>query len=156
MWQRIQTVWLLVASVLMAIFPWQDLLYFTEVGQDVFYTLTAWAVKPSVAATGEFAMGISALGVLSLLSSLISVVTIFLFKKRVLQMRLCVFNTILLFSMLAFVLFLTFFYMESLGVEFVGAKFYLAFPCVSLVLQLLARRGILKDETLIRMSNRLR
>ncbi len=155
MWQRIQTVWLLIATVLMAIFPWQDLLYLTQTGKDLFYTLTAWELEP-LRAVSNLELGVSAIGILSLLSAVLSFVTIFLFKKRILQMRLCVFNAILLLGILGFIAFLTWFYMKELNVELAGAKFWLAFPCVSFVLQLLARRGILKDETLIRMSNRLR
>ncbi len=155
MWQRIQTVWLLIATILMAIFPWQELLYLTQIGKDLFYTLTAWGLEP-IDAVNNFQMGVSAIGVLSLLSSVLSFVTIFLFKKRILQMRLCVFNALLLIAILAFTAFLAWFYMKELNVELVGAKFWLAFPCVSVILQLLARRGVLKDETLIRMSNRLR
>ncbi len=155
MWQRIQTIWLLIESVLMAIFPWQDLLYLTQIGKDLFYTLTAWGFEP-LNANDTLQMGVAVIGVLSLLSSVLSFVTIFFFKKRIIQMRLCVFNALLLVAILGFTSFLVWFYMEELSLELVGAKFWLAFPCVSIILELLARRGILKDETLIRMSNRLR
>ncbi len=155
MWQRIQTVWLLIASTLMIVFPWQDLLYLTHIGKDLFYTLTAWGLEP-LNTYNTAQMGVSAIGILSLLSAVFSFATIFLFKKRVLQMRFCVFNALLLLAIIGLIVFLTWFYIRELNVELVGAKFWLAFPCVSFILQLLARRGILKDETLIRMSNRLR
>ncbi len=155
MWQRIQTIWLLITTILMSIFPWQDLLYLKTIGKDLFYTLTAWELSP-IRALSHFELAAVAIAVLSFLSAVISFITIFLFKKRILQMRLCVFNAILLLGILGLIAFLAWFYMRELNLELVGANFWLSFPLVSFILQLLARRGVLKDETLIRMSNRLR
>jgi hypothetical protein len=78
----------------------------------------------------------------------------FLYKKRMLQMRFNIFNSILLVALQGFIVY----YIVSLlnsGASFVFA-IQSAFPVVSLILSILAVRNILKDELLIKSLNRLR
>ena len=88
--------------------------------------------------------------------SLLAFLIIFLFKNRILQIRLCVFNSIL---MLGFYGLFAFFYwsvkgqMESVSMSF---KFALSFPLISLILNYLAIRNIGADEALVRSLDRLR
>ncbi len=154
MWQRIQTVWLLIATVLMAVFPWQDLVIFSNIGGDLHAVLTAWGLDTKNS-LDHYMLGLYVVGALSLISSFVSLLTIFLFKKRFLQMRLCVFNALLILALSLFLAVQVYFRYQS-GHQELAPSFYLAFPCVSFVLQLMARHGVVKDETLIRMSNRLR
>jgi lysylphosphatidylglycerol synthetase-like protein (DUF2156 family) len=99
-------------------------------------------------------MSLSLPAALSSLTALIPAISLFLYRKRILQMRLNIYNSILLATLQGFVIY----YMVS-GVE-QDMKFVFAiqsvFPVVSLVLSILAIRGILKDELLVRSLNRIR
>ena len=89
-----------------------------------------------------------------LLSAIIAFATIFLFKNRMLQIRMTIFNSLLLVG-----------YYISLGVFYWALKgnfaafdmhFAICFPLVSIVLNYLAIRAIGKDEVMVRAADRLR
>ena len=84
-----------------------------------------------------------------------ALVTIFLFKKRFLQIRLSIVNIVLLGGYYA----LLFIYLWQAGVQ-LDAKWYLkivtAFPLVSIVLTFMSLRAIGRDEALIKSLNRIR
>jgi glucan phosphoethanolaminetransferase (alkaline phosphatase superfamily) len=87
--------------------------------------------------------------------ALLALITIFLFKKRMLQIRLCVFNAILMIGFYA----LSAFYLVNLKVDLEAVlmvKIALSFPLVSLILNYLAIRSIGADEMLVRSLDRLR
>lgn len=150
--QRIQSIYLLVASILLAtifVFPYAELLGANDqvyifnynglsiLGQDNLYLLT---VPPII---------------LLVLTVLISFLSIFLFKKRILQMRLNFINLILILGYLG----LNYYYIHSFSNQLNGMvnyKITAAFPLVAVVLIFLAIKSIGKDEALIRSMDRLR
>ena len=150
--QRIQSIYLLVASILLAtifVFPYAELLGANDqvyifnynglsiLGQDNLYLLT---VPPII---------------LLVLTVLISFLSIFLFKKRILQMRLNFINLILILGYLG----LNYYYIHSFSNQLNGMVSYkitAAFPLVAVVLIFLAIKSIGKDEALIRSMDRLR
>jgi hypothetical protein len=87
----------------------------------------------------------------------IAFVSIFLYKKRMLQIRLCVFNAFLLIGFYG--LFAFFLWKMSATPDifrFSNVRLALSFPFISLILDYLAIRNIGADETLVRSLNRLR
>jgi hypothetical protein len=86
----------------------------------------------------------------------IEMVTIFLYKKRILQKRFCRFNLLMMFGLLALVWYYTRF---ALG-TWHGTKSVFLWPVVcpmiSIVLNYLAMRAIQKDEDLVRSYDRIR
>ena len=96
-----------------------------------------------------------ALFVLLLIPSTLIFLSIFMFRRRAIQMRICVFNIILLVGW--YICYGVFAYI--LGGVF-EAKFrpsiMAAIPFASIILLYLAFRGILKDELLVRSLDRLR
>lgn len=97
--------------------------------------------------------------VLTAAIALIALVTIFLYKKRVLQIRLSVFNAILMLGFYA--LFAFFAYRINQGMGVAGElqfsyKIALTFPAIALILDYLAIRNIGADEMLVRSLDRLR
>ena len=102
--------------------------------------------------------------VMSVSIPLLALVTIFLFKRRLLQARLCVMNVILCggyYALLAlYVSFVVKGYEQLDAMALQGADWYLsvwsALPLVNLVLILMSTRRILKDEALVRAADRLR
>ena len=84
--QRIQTLYLLLVVVLTGLALWLPLVDFT-VGADT-CTLTAFGLKD---AAGITLLPTVYLGVVLAAACLVPLVTIFLFKRRLVQIRLCVF-----------------------------------------------------------------
>lgn len=89
------------------------------------------------------------------ITALIPFITLFLYKKRVVQMRLCVYNIILLIGFQA----ILYWFIWKIGSQFeaiTAYKFPFIFPVISAILSYLAFRSIKKDENLIRSLDRIR
>ena len=93
---------------------------------------------------------------LVIIVSLLAFVTIFLFKNRILQIRLCIFNAILMFGIYGLFAFFAWIMKGQLETASMSFKFALSFPLVSLILDYLAIRNIGADEALVRSLDRLR
>lgn len=153
MLQRIQTVYLLLVTVLtlslfflpLAVLQSGDTLY----SFDIFGLNTLLGEKELLFPT----WGLAALAVVIMV---IALITIFLFKRRMLQIRLTIFNTILLFGFYGLFAFLIYTFKGDFGELSYNLKFATAFPAVSIVLNYLAIRNIGADEALVRSLNRLR
>jgi hypothetical protein len=87
------------------------------------------------------------------LITLLHLAVIFLFKKRVLQIRMLVFTIILLLGLFGMFFYFTYAGFEGAKVAF---KIPVAFPLIAVILDWLAVRAIGKDEALIRSLNRIR
>ena len=104
------------------------------------------------------------LAVMSVAIPLLALVTIFLFRRRLLQARLNIMNVIFCLGYYALVALYVAFVMkgyEPIGEQTLpGAEWYLtvwaAIPLVNIVLTMMATRNILKDEALVRAADRLR
>ena len=104
------------------------------------------------------------LSVIAIAIPLLALVTIFLFKNRMLQARLNVVNAILCLGQCALLgLYITFIvkgYEPINGMTLAGAEWFpsvwAAVPLVNIVLLMMATRRILKDEALVRAADRLR
>ena len=131
MLQRIQTVYLLIIVAL---------------------TIAILFLPLAVLQSGDQLFTFDATGI----STMLALLTIFLFKKRILQIRICVFNAIL---MLGFYGLFAFFYWD-LGnqkeIFSLSLKIAFSFPLISLILDYLAIRNIGADEALVRSLDRLR
>lgn len=151
--QRIQTLYLLGSFILVGImffFPLADLV---DAGGKTFQFL--YRGVPALE-EGQAAL-YDALPVAILLTiiSLISFVSIFMFKKRLLQIRMTVFNMICMLGAMG----LLYYSISTAGKEMDAIVTYSivnAFPLVALILSYLAIREIGKDEALIRSMDRIR
>ena len=92
---------------------------------------------------------------LSLVASSLSIFTIFKFKRRLLQARLCVLSTVLFLLWYPAVLLVNKFMMPS-GLQFDVLNVWGALPLISAILCILARKGIMDDERLVRAADRIR
>ncbi len=113
------------------------------------------------ASVGKMALGVSNCVIyagISVIIPLMAIVSIFMFKKRILQMRLCSYNIILMiFQILSMV---GYFYFATTiqETEEYTKQILLVFalPLVNIILTYLAIRAIGKDEALVRSLDRLR
>ncbi len=157
--QRIQTLYLLlvvVCSVLLCCFaPVQFLTPISESVQQSYEIVFANVQNTTDATSVSNVMTIWALPILVIVIGLVALVTIFLFKNRLVQARLCIFNMVLMLGYYAVLAVYIFFACEQLHVDWF-INVWSALPLVSIILTILAMRAIAKDEALVRAADRLR
>ncbi|MDD4516670.1 DUF4293 domain-containing protein [Massilibacteroides sp.] len=153
MLQRIQTVYLLLVAILMLIVVFFPLAVVqsgnTLYSFDVFGLNTLLGEK-------ELIYPVRGLFVLVVVILAVAMTTIFLFKKRLLQIRLTIFNTILLLGFYGLFAYLIYLFKGELSDFSYSLKFAASFPAVCIVLNYLAIRNIGADEALVRSLDRLR
>ena len=100
MWQRIQTVWLLLVGIIMIAFSMQDIAVFT-LPEGHACVLDNWRIYSAVNHSALHSTW--AIGVLSLLTGCSSLGLIFLFKRRLLQMRLTILTLLVIVGELCYI-----------------------------------------------------
>ena len=151
--QRIQTVFLIIATILLAFMLFMPIAEVVRPMDEAVFGLGFNGLK-SAEGAGTI-LSSYPLSILIALCLTLCIVTIFLFKKRMLQIRLSVANSILLLGLQG----LAFYYVKSAETVLEGDGSYtliFTFPLVSAILVFLALRAIARDEALVRSLNRLR
>lgn len=153
MLQRKQTVYLLIVVALMISTLFLPLAVLQQ-GETLF-SFDATGLSTML---GEAELVYPAWGLFALAAtvSIIALFTIFLYKKRLLQIRLCIFNALLILGFYGFFAFLIVTLKGQVEGTAVSVKFALSFPLISLILDYLAIRNIGADEALVRSLDRLR
>lgn len=153
--QRVQTLYLVGIVALMAAALFTPLAYFAA-GTNV-YELFAFELASQ---SGEGAsQSTMYMGIVVALATIIPLVTIFLFKNRMLQIRLCAVELVLLVGaqiFMAIYYYLSNRMFEQLEFHTQGFRIAIIFPLVALILDYLALRAIFKDEMLVRSLDRIR
>ena len=151
--QRIQTLYLLIATALMAVTIFTPMARFFDGVQE--YTLTAFALKDAAGAVAQPAIY---MGILLALSGLLPFVVVFLFKNRQLQIRLCAAEIVLLVGSL--VVMGIYYYLSyrifNAANGIISIKAGVIMPLVAIVFVALAIRSIFRDEMLVRSLDRIR
>ncbi|MDR1980033.1 MAG: DUF4293 domain-containing protein [Tannerellaceae bacterium] len=153
MLQRIQTVYLLIITGLivgMAFLPLAAL----QAG-ETFYSFDVYGVH-SIAPDATLVYPVWGLFALTAIIALLAFFAILLYKKRLLQIRICIFNALLMIGFYGFFVFLVWTMKKELGDLSVSVRIALSFPLISLILNYLAIRNIGADEALVRSLERLR
>lgn len=153
--QRKQTLFLLIAAALMVTAFFMPLARFFGEGHEI--TLTSMEVldttHPDMA---QPLFKTVCLAILIGLSALLPLLTIFLYKKRFLQLRLCFTEIVLLLGAQGFIVYHVYHLYKSM--ETVTWKFGISsiFPLLAIFFVALAMRGIVKDQQLIKSLDRIR
>ena len=151
MFQRIQTIFLVLAASAMLIASSTPLATFNyNYSEEVVFESMGIYLNGTLndSTWGLFAISIG--------SSVLALITIFLYKKRMLQIRLSIFNLVL---MIGFYLFFGFIFYKVYSVEellFNKIGVGLIIPLIAIILTILAIRRIGSDEALVQSLNRLR
>ena len=151
--QRIQTVYLLLTVILTALLffmPVASLTIPNEFSYQFYTTKVIQAGEPEVFIAYNWMSMI-----LNILITVLSILIIFLYKKRFLQLRLCVVNIILLTGMLV----LMWMQVRNMTTELHADRqwgFSLCFPLIDIILNWLALRGIIRDISLLKSYDRIR
>lgn len=151
MLQRIQTVFLLLASASMLVASVTPLASFFYNGELVVFEAIGTYMNDTL---HDITWGLFALGIIS---SVLALVTIFLYKNRILQIRISVFNLIVMLGFYLYFGFLMYqLHTSTVDLEFRKIGIGLIMPLIAIIFIILAIRNIGADEVLIRSLNRLR
>jgi hypothetical protein len=151
--QRIQTVYLLIASILLGFMVIRPIAQIYRTANDAIFDFGFKGLTGNDVFTEGF--NSVPMSILMALCLVICISTIFLFKKRMLQIRLSVVNIVLLVGLEG----LMYYYVRTAESTINGIVSYsilFIFPLVAAILVFLALRSIARDEALIRSLNRLR
>ncbi|EFR34634.1 hypothetical protein HMPREF9294_0218 [Porphyromonas asaccharolytica PR426713P-I] len=153
MWQRIQTLYLFLSGVTATLLLLFTLFTVTQSDPETIYAANFTGLIVSGWTSIKYFNLVSF--VLTSLVTIISFVTIFLYKRRKLQIRLTIIGLLLMVAAIV-----AFGYMLWRQTDLMQAttqiRFWIVLPIINLLCQYLAMRNIIKDDILVRASNRLR
>lgn len=152
MWQRIQTVYMAVVAILFGVMLTTPIVGFSDASAN--YVLN-YAGVVSVGNEPTLVLNTMFLTVVELIIALVALVSIFLYKKRMLQVRLSIFNTILMIGYYFLLAMYIYIVTSNTEMQF-SLRLPIVFPLIGAILTYLAIRAIGKDEALIRSLNRIR
>ena len=155
MLQRIQTIYLIIVAILtglMIILPLAEML---DKSGNVF-TLYSYGVLNVSSAKQEIIYSTLPMAIMIAIIFTISVISVFLYKNRIRQMRFCVFNILLMAGLLGLILFYFLSVKKYMGITRHNFRLPIVLPVINIVLTFQAFRGIRKDELLVRSYERLR
>lgn len=134
--QRIQSIYLLIVTILSVVI--------------CFYPYASINGNPLTYCTSIIYGG------LSTVIPLVTLTTIFLFRKRILQLRLCSFACILMLFQAIYMVASFFIAGKGMPEGTCSLFFPVIVPIINIILTYLAIRGIGKDEAMVRAADRLR
>lgn len=145
--QRIQTVYLLIVAGLLITAMCLPMGYFIDtMGEHPFKALGMGVNDAFQSTWGLF-------GIL-MFSTLVAAATIFLFKNRMLQIRMTIFNSLLWVGY--YIAFIAFYCALKNDANMFRIGWALCLPLVSIILNILAVRAIGRDEVMVKAADRLR
>ena len=153
--QRIQSLYLVAVVALMATALLTPLAYFAA-GSNIYELFAFELVNQANDAASQSTIY---MGIVVALATIIPLITIFLYKNRMLQIRLCAVELVLLLGAQIFMA--LYYYLgnrmfEQLEFHTQGIRIAIIFPLVAIILDYLALRAIFKDEMLVRSLDRIR
>lgn len=150
MLQRIQTVYLLLASICMVVSLLTHLAVFAMGGETVTFEAMGFYLND------EIIFSTWGLFIIGNISAVLSVIIVFLYNKRMLQIRLAGMNLFIILGYYGLAGF--YIYMRNPEAEFVFQNIGIGIvtPFIAIILTYLAIRKIGADEALIRSLNRIR
>ena len=164
--QRRQSIYLLLIAILGGILYFCPLVQFTtpvEEGIQRMFELSpsglteqteAYSYRATELPEVQFT-GVMVLTITTLLIPLLALIILFLFKKRILQARLCILLAMLNAGYYAILGVYIWFGKHQIAADW-DMLFGTCIPLINLVLTLMAARLILKDEARVRAADRLR
>ncbi len=153
--QRIQSLYLLLTTLFSVLFLNGIIIKFlTESNEALYLTFTGINRLSEVAGT-ENVEKLILLSILLLIVPVTSFISVFLYKKRKLQLKFAVGLITLIIAMILTVLYYSNYVINEYNAELTPG-INLVFPFLSLIFAFMALRGIKKDDDLIRSYDRLR
>ena len=164
--QRIQSIYLLLTTALMAVFLFLPIAQFDTT--DGIYSFKAQGistveamttpVQDSAAAVTQTSVFTPTWGVfvLGTVIAVLSFITIFLYKNRPTQARICMIDAFFLVTFYIVIFLSGYTFREDLSASNISWTAYIVMPFIALILDILAYKAINKDERLVRSLDRIR
>ena len=155
--QRIQSVYLHVAAPLMFSFLFLPFAQF--VTPDGMLRFDAASLSPIAGMESSLlSVSVSTWGVfiLTALIAVLAVITIFLYKNRPLQAKLCIVNTFFMLTLYIVIFVYGYEFKSDFHAEEISWSVYMIFPLLAMILSCIAYRYINKDEQLVKSYDRIR
>lgn len=154
--QRIQSLYLLLTAGVMVLLAFIPMATFMAGSEELQITLRGIGSPDD---PGNYIVPAWGMTILWGLATLFPFVLIFLYRHRLLQLRLCIVEIVLLAGMQAYVGFYVFNAKSVLKAFDISSMSYSPvdmMPIVGIILMVMAIRGIIRDQTLIRSLDRIR
>ncbi len=155
--QRWQSVYLFIATVLMAVYAFLPIAVFFVGNESYeFTTLGVECINAPEEVGYEIAIVTWPLFVVEMLVAAISLITIFKFKKLRLQKTLCAICIIMALALIVSLAIMA--YNITMIQGYSGMRFYMAncLPLLCVILYAMAMHGISKDQKVLRSYDRIR
>ena len=152
--QRIQSLFLLAASILSAIIVIHPISSMILSGGLEYEFLPYGLI--SVGDSSELMYNTFPIIVLAIITTILNITTIFIYKKRNLQMRICVYNILLTIGLIISIFGYYFLIKRSFDISTHAFSYTVVMPFVNIILIFQAFRGIRRDDLLLKSYNRLR
>lgn len=153
--QRIQSLYLLTIVILSGFTLLTPLADFLNQAEGLHYLLGFKGIYLIEPKGDIFESSAWALSAIATLVPIISFITLFSFKKRIKQIRLCVINMFLLIGYYVLLFIYVWFASQRLNAEWT-LRFATVFPLINLIINYLAMGAIGKDEKLVKSLDRIR
>lgn len=150
MLQRIQSVFLLLAAAAMLVATVTPLALFRFYADQVVFEAMG------VYLNGQLNDSTWGLFVIGAASSVLALFTVFLFKRRMLQIRFSIFNIVLMVGFYLYFGFIVYKLASAEELQFQKVGVGIIMPAIAIILTILAIRKIGADEMLVRSLDRLR
>lgn len=151
--QRIQSVYLLITAIIMAVTVFSPFVGLQDL--SVLYLLNGLGTYAS-SVPGDLNYLLWVAMAFSALSALIAFISVFFYKNRKKQIKMCKTNSlviILFYIILAIYLFLI---KDTISIELGSFKYGVILPLIAFIFNLLATSKIKADEKLVQSLNRIR
>lgn len=152
--QRIQSLFLLAATTLQIVFLFSPLSTFLLKDNETIM-LYCNGFRDNVTNAGTILSNIPLL-ILGISILALTFFDIFLYKKRTLQIRICIYTILLNVGLIAFIVLVISGFLKNNPISAHSYSIAIAIPLVNIILLFLAFRGIRKDELLVKAYERLR
>jgi len=153
--QRIQSLYLLLTTLLSLLFLKGSLLSFIDKSGSVLKIAFKGIIRDNGGQGFELIEKLLPLSVVIILIPLLSLITIFFYKNRKIQLWFASFGVILAAGLIIILVYYSYFVNTKYGAAILPG-FKMVFPLLILIFAILAYRGIRKDDRLIKSYDRLR
>ncbi len=147
--QRIQTLFLILSAILLFLLFWFPLAVL-QLNDETYYEIytKGYLIESSI----EYSYSLL---IFNALTFLLAIIAVFLFKNRFSQMRLCIYNFILILGFQGVILYTIYATASNLKAE-TCLEYFAILPAIAAILHLIAFMYIKRDEELVRSADRIR
>jgi hypothetical protein len=151
--QRIQTLFLFLTALLTGVLCFHHFATFLHEGE--IFRQTVWGISSTQTPEAGMVVKTIPMGILAVLATLLPIVVIFLYKKRELQVRLCVVEIVLQLGLIVYMG--VYLFQDSRNIsEWIVFSVVDLFPVLAIVLTFIAMKRIIRDIVLVRSLDRIR